>query len=150
GPWAQRDLYTVLLQEAGHALGIGNSPNSSSAMYEFYQGQRSGLSAEDIGKIQGLYGARPTRTWEPATGNDSLSAATTLAGTDDRLTYGDVASATDTDWYSFTAAADGPATIRLEVAGLSLLAGRIKVFDAQQNQIGSTTANCPGQNLCQV
>jgi len=147
GSLAQRDLYTVMLQEAGHALGIGNSPNSSSAMYEFYQGTRSGLSSEDIGNIQALYKTRPPRTWEPATGNDALSTATALAGTDDRLTYGDVASSADPDWYSFTAAADGPVTVRLEVAGLSLLAGRLKLYDADQDQIASATAGCQGQNL---
>src|SRR5262245_25826431 len=122
GPWAQRDLYTVLLQEAGHALGVGNSPNSSSAMYEFYQGVRSGLSSEDIARIQTLYGPRPTRTWEATAGNNTSSSATSLAGTGDRVTYGDVASATDPDWYSFIAASDGPATIQLEVAGLSQVA----------------------------
>ena len=41
GAGAQRDLYTVFLQEAGHALGVGNSPSTSSAMYEFYQGVRA-------------------------------------------------------------------------------------------------------------
>jgi Matrixin len=149
GPWAQRDLYTVMLQEAGHALGVGNSPNSSSAMYEFYQGTRSGLSSEDVGKIQALYKARPPRTWEPATGNNTSATATPLAGTGDRLTYGDVVSSSDPDWYSFTAAADGPATVRVEVAGLSLLAGRVKIFDAWLNLLGSTTAGCPGQDLTQ-
>ena len=31
GAGAQRDIYTVFLQEAGHALGVGNSPSTSSA-----------------------------------------------------------------------------------------------------------------------
>src|SRR4051812_43833840 len=33
GGGAQRDLYTVFLQEAGHALGVANSPNTASVMY---------------------------------------------------------------------------------------------------------------------
>ena len=107
-------MYTVFLQEAGHALGIGNSPNTSSAMYEFYQGTRTGLSAEDVGRIQDLYGARPTRTWEPAGGNNTASAATPWPGPTYRVTFGDVASAADADWYWFTAPRPGRPRSRLQ------------------------------------
>ena len=147
GAGAQRDLYTVFLQEGGHALGIGNSPNTSSAMYEFYQGTRTGLSAEDVGRIQDLYGARPARTWEPAGGNNSASAATPLGGTDIRVTFGDVADATDADWYRFTAPADGATTITLQVTGLSLLTGRVAVFNSALGRVGIATATGVGQDL---
>src|SRR4051794_14647268 len=85
GAGAQRDLYTVFLQEAGHALGIGNSPNTSSGMYEFYQGARPGLIAGDVGRIQTLSGPRPPDAGEPASGNDPAPAATPLDGTDVRI-----------------------------------------------------------------
>jgi hypothetical protein len=147
GAGADRDLYTVFLQEAGHTLGIGNSPNTSSAMYEFYLGPRTGLSAEDIGRIQDLYGARPTRTGEPASGNDTPSAATPLDGTDVRITYGDVALATDTDWYKFTASAGETTTVTLQASGLSLLATRVAVFNSALTRIGLATATGPGQDL---
>jgi len=147
GALAQRDLYTVLLQEGGHALGVGNSPNTCSVMYEFYQGPRTGLSSEDVGRIQSLYGVRPARTWEPASGNDSDSAATTLDGSGIQVTYGDVASATDADWYSFTMPADGSATVRLDVSGRSLLASRISVYDSDLDRIGRATASRFGDDL---
>jgi hypothetical protein len=146
GSGSQRDLYTVFLQEAGHALGVADSPNTSSVMYEFYQGVRTGLSAEDVGKIQNLYGARPAQTWEPAAGNDSYAAATPLAGTDARLTVGDMGSAADADWYSFIATSNS-ATVRLQVAGLSLLAGRVAVFDSALTRIGFDAAAGPGDDL---
>ena len=147
GAGAQRDIDTVFLQEAGHALGIGDSTNTSSVMYEFYQGTRAGLSAEDVGKIQRLYGARPATTWEPTTGNNGPSAATGLAGTDNRVTFGDIASAADSDWYSFTAPATGPMTVTLQTSGQSLLAGRLAVFNSALTRIGFATASGPGQDL---
>jgi hypothetical protein len=147
GTGSPRDLYTVFLQEAGHAFGVGNSPNQASAMYEFYQGPRTGLSAEDVTSIQHLYGARPTQTWEPETGNDSSSAATPLTGIDDRVTYGDVTSVSDQDWYSFTVPTAGSATITLDVEHLSLVAGHIAVFNSDLIEIGFAAASGAGQDL---
>ena len=147
GAGAQRDLYTVFLQEFGHALGIGNSPSATSAMYEFYQGVRTGLSDEDVGRVQALYGARPTRTWEPTGGNDAYSAATPLGGADVRVTHGDIASATDPDWYVFTAPVGGTTTITLQASGLSGLAGRVAVFNSALVRVGFAAATGPGQDL---
>jgi Matrixin len=146
GNAAQRDLYTVFLQESGHALGVGNSLNTTSVMYEFYQGARTGLSAEDIGLISSLYGSRPTDTWEPAGGNGSAATAVNLAGPDTRVTYGDMASAADADWYSFTAPRDGSVRIDLQVGGLSLLAGRLTVFNSAVTSIGMSLGNGAGQD----
>src|SRR5262245_43790487 len=36
------DLFTVIMQESGHSLGLGNSTNTNSVMYEWYQGKRTG------------------------------------------------------------------------------------------------------------
>lgn len=147
GTWAQRDLFTVLLQESGHALGIGNSPSTSSAMYEFYQGTRSGLSAEDISRIVDLYGTRPNATWEPSTGNNSKAAATALPSAANVATYGDIANASDADWYSFVAPSDRSANVQLQVAGSSLLGAQLYVFNASGTVIASARAFRPGQDL---
>ena len=53
-----RDLFTIFLQEAGHSLGIGNSPDVASAMYEYHRGPRNGLSAGDLAAVRPLYGDR--------------------------------------------------------------------------------------------
>src|SRR5262249_9556445 len=74
------DLFTALLQEAGHSLGVGNSSDLTSAMYENYQGPRAGLSAADVAALQGLYGARLADNLEGATGNDTTSTATDYSG----------------------------------------------------------------------
>src|SRR5205814_1671531 len=52
------DLYSAMLQETGHALGVSNSTDTNSPMYEQYQGVRTGLTSGDIANIQTLYGAR--------------------------------------------------------------------------------------------
>lgn len=147
GAGANRDLYTVMLQEVGHAFGMTNNPSTSSAMYEYYQGVRSGPSSTDIANFQGIYGARPTRTLEPESGNDDSSTATPLAGIGSRMTYGDIASAGDTDWYTLTAAADDQATVQLKTSSLSLAAARVTVFDTNMNEIDSAVATAAGQDL---
>jgi len=53
------DLFTVLLHELGHALGLGHSTNSQSVMFETYSGTHRTLSADDIAGIQYLYGPPP-------------------------------------------------------------------------------------------
>jgi hypothetical protein len=147
GAMAQYDLYTVLLQESGHAFGVANSPDPASVMYEFYSGTRTGLSSGDVASIRALYGARPAYQWEPSTGNDTPSTATSLAGPDPRLTYGDSASGSDTDWYSFTASTSGSIPITLTTSGLSLLQGRLAVFNTGLWRLGMATATGPGQDL---
>jgi hypothetical protein len=142
-----RDLYTVMLQEMGNSFGLSNSADTSSVMYEFYQGPRTGPTATDIANFQAIYGARPARTFEPSTGNDDPSTATPLAGTGSRLTYGDIASAADPDWYTFMAAADAQASVHLQTSGLSLAAARLTVLDGSMNEIGSSVASGPGQDL---
>ena len=58
------DLFTVLLHEFGHALGLGHSSDSNldtcaSVMCASYSGARRALSADDIAGIQYLYGPPP-------------------------------------------------------------------------------------------
>jgi len=51
------DVFSVVLHEAGHVFGIDdNSTNTSSVMYEAYEGVRTGLSSIDISNFQALYG----------------------------------------------------------------------------------------------
>ena len=50
------DLYTVVLHELGHALGIGHSDQPGAVMYPYYR-SLSILSSNDIAAVQSLYGA---------------------------------------------------------------------------------------------
>jgi len=52
----QIDIFTVLLHELGHSLGLGHSAVSGSVMEAVYGGPRRTLSADDIAGIRVIYG----------------------------------------------------------------------------------------------
>lgn len=142
GP-AGPDLYTVLLQEAGHALGVGNSPDPASAMYEYYRGPRGGLSAGDVASVRSLYGARPADQFEGTAGNDTLARATRYAGpaTADLTTAGDV------DVYRFTTGLlTRGVTVHLRAAGLSLVTARVELLDGSGRVVAAKAVTDPTAN----
>jgi hypothetical protein len=53
---ANTDLYSVVLHEAGHALGLVHTDNPDDVMYPYYRIGKH-LSSGDIANIQALYGA---------------------------------------------------------------------------------------------
>lgn len=100
------DLFTVLLQESGHALGMSNSAQPGSVMYAHYQGAKAELTAGDVAAVRTIYGAKPTEiTTEDAGGNNSLQLAQTLAATaPGRFTVrGELHGANDRDFYKVAA-----------------------------------------------
>jgi len=129
------DLYSVLLQEAGHALGIDNSTDPASPMYETYSGVRTGLTAGDVANIQSLYGARAADTLEWWAGNDTPATARELTrprgapANASVVANADVTSASDADYYLIRTNLDNPygLTVRLNTAG-SLLAPKLTVY----------------------
>jgi hypothetical protein len=57
-PWrsgTSLDLFSVVLHEAGHALGLAHSDRPGTVMYPYYH-QVSGLTDDDIAGIRTLYG----------------------------------------------------------------------------------------------
>jgi hypothetical protein len=139
------DLYTALLQEAGHALGVGNSPDPASVMYEYYLGTRAGLSAADVASVQALYGARQPDKYEGAGGNNTLATATAYGVTGP--VTADLTTTTDADVYKFTAGLlTNSVTVNLRAAGLSLVTARVELLDSGGRVLASAAATDPTHN----
>src|SRR5262245_13980688 len=155
---AASDLYTVMLQEAGHIFGVGNSTNLDSVMYEQYRGPRTALDDSDIADIQTLYGTRGPDRFEGTTGNDVTALATRLrfitglsqlgasGGTalSPLVAAGDVTTLNDVDVYSVRV----PFGVRgfsasLRTSGISLLTARLTVLDAGGRVVASAVATDP-------
>lgn len=132
------DIYSVALQEIGHAVGIGNSTDINSPMYEFYQGVRVGITAIDRANIQYLYGQRLDDSYDQGLSNDSFSSSTTIPtpvalqpdtspifGAD-----GDLTTNSDVDTFKFVVPANSSSTInvRLQTTGSSFLVSQVSVF----------------------
>ena len=66
GGWTAVDLYSVVLHEVGHALGLGHSDVPGAVMYPYYR-QASGLTADDVAGIQALYGSGGAPAADPGT-----------------------------------------------------------------------------------
>jgi hypothetical protein len=137
------DLYTVALHEFGHALGLNHSDTTSAIMYPTYQGVDSGLYSDDVSGIQSIYGARVPGSYDASSPNNSFSTAADITSTIDAtaLTAAinglDITTASERDYFSFTAPSGGSGSLALTVqsTGLSLLAPGVKVYDANQHQI---------------
>jgi hypothetical protein len=146
------DIYSVALHEAGHVFGLDHSDATGSAMSETY-GYRIGLTAADIANLRAIYGARTPDAFEGAYGNDSLARATALprdSALAGRFTaVGDLTTMTDVDYYKFNVPLLGGLTgvaVRLQAAGLSLLAPRVTIYNPAGQVVASTLSADPMSN----
>jgi hypothetical protein len=144
------DLFTVALHEAGHVFGLDHSPNPAAVMFKDYMGPRTGLSAEDVARLQALYGARSPDAFEGSAGNDTVGTATPLSlltNADGSLSISanaDITTLQDKDVYRFTTPlVGGNLAVRVETGGLSLLAPKVTVYDWQGRVVGSAVTTDP-------
>src|SRR5262249_21740571 len=132
------DLYSVLLHESGHALGMNHSTDSGAVMYAYYSGVRTGLSADDIAGIQSIYGVRQADAYDAAAPNDSLGSATAVTLSSGGASFqADLTSLSDVDYYQVVAPSDGTLTASVDARNLSLLAPKILVYSPAGDLLGS-------------
>jgi hypothetical protein len=139
------DLFSVLLHEAGHVFGLGDSDDPQSVMYGTYAGVRAGPGAPDVADFQSLYGARPPDAYEGTLSNDTLKRATNLDHVGPAVTA-DITTLSDVDYYSFTAdpaAAGAALTVRVTTSGISLLVPSLTVYDGAGNVVATVAATSP-------
>jgi hypothetical protein len=137
------DLYSVMLHEFGHALGMAHAPDPAQVMYAVYQGVRPGLSSGDIAGIQALYGPRTADAYQSQGQGTSFSTAIGLDGglSGGQETLGNVSLATigDVEYFAVTAPAGAGATLQVaaSASGSSLLSPKVTVFDASGNVLAN-------------
>jgi hypothetical protein len=135
------DLYSVMLHEAGHALGLDHSTDPNSPMFPRFNNPRTALAAGDITAIRTLYGLRTNDRFEGRTGNGSIGTASKIpvpagyAGATPLLAFADIKTAGDADvfWFETFPGRDDDddganITLRLQSSGLSLLAPKVTVY----------------------
>src|SRR5262249_25088807 len=127
------NLYQVALHEVGHALGLDESTNPHSPMFEDYLDRSPMIQPEDIEHIQALYGPRPQEAG-PAI-NDSIATASNLVqssapGSQVQTADGDLGNSSDIDFYRLKLSGQpGPVSVTLQTAGLSLLQASLSIVD---------------------
>lgn len=132
------DLFTVMVQEFGHAIGVGNSTVATSPMFPQYQSAVPGLGAAEVGQVQALYGSRVGDPWETPT-NSAVGMnvpASLLSGFHSTFGInGDLTTNADVDVFTFTVPTNSASSIgiRLATSGQSLLQGRFTVLGPDQN-----------------
>lgn len=142
------DLFSVVLHEAGHVLGLEHHNDPASVLAPGWNGVREQLSAADIAAIQALYGVRLPDELEGVSGNDSFATATPLTAVDDTTgadnlwtVTADLTSAGDVDIFTFhTGGNTESVTLTLQTAGLSLVQAQVLVWDESQQLLATVVA----------
>jgi hypothetical protein len=131
------DLYSVLLHETGHSLGLDHAKNPSAVMFENYGGLRTGLTAGDIAGIQAIYGARPLDAYQQAGQGLSVSApidmsAALSASNRAVVSATSLASIGSTEYFSFVAPTYAMGTLQVTAAASnqSMLSPSVSILDA--------------------
>ena len=150
-------LFPVLLHEVGHVLGLDDSPDPASVMFSNVNHQTT-LAPEDIAAVQAIYGPRSDDPFEGPQRNDTLATAALMPepagydGTTPLLLFASISSLKDVDFYSLETPAgyEGPLTIRLQTAGVSLLAPHLTVIDGSGHVVGDVLSEADTGDTLQV
>jgi Matrixin len=146
------DVFSTALHEAAHVYGLDHSTDPASAVNETY-GYRTGLSSTDIANLRALYGVRTPDRFDANGANNSMGTADALPKdsllANRLIATGDLTTLSDVDYYKFTVPLLGGVTgvsVRLQTAGLSLLAPSVTVYDKYGRVVASASSTDPTHN----
>ncbi len=131
------DLFSVVLHETGHSLGLEHPDNTDVVMNQNYGGVRAGLEAGDIAGIRSIYGDREDDVYGQQGQGSGFSDAATVtmsSASPSRISLADLTLTTigDSDYFRFVPATRGALQVSASVEGISLLSPRVSLFDASQ------------------
>ncbi|RPI89941.1 MAG: hypothetical protein EHM42_02175, partial [Planctomycetaceae bacterium] len=142
------ELYSVMLHEAGNALGLDDNALPSSVMYASYSGPKTRLTASDIAAIQKIYG--PRRDPYELKSNNTASRAMRITTDPVVLTSatpGSLQTRSDVDFYKFRPlAGQEQLTVRLIADGISLVKSKIEILDSAGNLLADAKADSVFEN----
>ena len=131
------DLYSVVLHETGHSLGLNEAPNPAEVMAIDYGGVRTGLEPGDIAGIQSIYGARTLDGYQSQGIGlglaDPIDLSSNLASSNQAVISGvSLASIGSTEYYSFVAPSYASGTLQVTAAAgnISMLSPQVSVYNA--------------------
>ncbi len=131
------DLYSVVLHETGHSLGLNEAPNPAEVMAIDYGGLRTGLEPGDIAGIQAIYGARTLDSHQSqgiGVGfGDPIDLSKNLAASNQAVISGDsLSSIGSTEYYSFVAPSYASGTLHVTAAAgnISMLSPQVSIYNA--------------------
>ena len=145
------DIYSVVLHELGHAIGLGHSDKPGDVMYPYYR-RGALLSANDIGAARSLYGAPPGAVTTSPTPPTPVTSVAPLRLTVDPVTYASISGTVaggeapwSVQWQSdqgYTGKAVVTSSGTWTVPGISLTTGAntisFTVFDAARRTASQT------------
>ena len=140
------DLYSVLLHETGHSLGLEHAQNPADVMYAVYQGIRPGLGAGDIAGIQAIYGARTPDPYQSQGQGVSVATAVDLSGgraDSATTTVGNLSLAAigDSEFFSVVAPSWGGTVLQVTATAstISLLSPKVELVDSHQQLLAEAS-----------
>jgi len=138
------DLFSVMLHEVAHVLGIPHSHEGTSAVYGHYHDSVGGLTADDIAAVQAIYGPRLPDRYEGPTGNDTPANAVEINPDYYRGLDADITTPGDVDVYHYVAPAQAARLqIKLTSNSVSLLLAKLTVRDAAGEIVATAQAIDP-------